>query len=259
MMTDRPGQPAARFLLLAAGALLLCGMLIGAAGMLVALLLTRVGFIGAAPLTGYAAAALMLAAAIHALVVSAMIWSGRNLLNLRRYALNRLPYLHCAIRVMAFLRFFPDGAVRALVEANNALVRICRAGRGRGQTLLLLPRCLQHSSCGQLIVEDISLCKGCGRCDIAGIVKNGYTTSCVVRVATGGEIAKRFVREQRPELVIAVACSREIIEGFAEVSGLPVYAILNEQPEGPCRNTRVSAQQLAEAFAVYTGHSGEKV
>jgi hypothetical protein len=38
--------------------------------------------------------------------------------------------------------------------------------------LLLLPRCLQHSSCSQELSEDIKNCVGCGKCQIAEIVKN---------------------------------------------------------------------------------------
>jgi hypothetical protein len=72
-----------------------------------------------------------------------------------------------------------------------------------------------------------------------------------ISVATGGSQARRIVKDRRPKAILAVACERELTSGIQDVGSIPVLGILNQRPEGPCRNTRVdplAVRQVLEHF-----------
>jgi hypothetical protein len=66
-------------------------------------------------------------------------------------------------------------------------------------------------------------------------------------VATGGTIARRIVVENRPQLIIAVACERDLAHGIQDTFPIPVFGILNQRPHGPCRDTRVMLEEVRKA------------
>jgi hypothetical protein len=72
-------------------------------------------------------------------------------------------------------------------------------------------------------------------------------------VATGGTIARRIVKEQRPRLIIAVACERDLASGIQDAYPLSVYGILNERPNGPCMDTTLCLRHMEEALRRFAG------
>jgi hypothetical protein len=48
-----------------------------------------------------------------------------------------------------------------------------------------------------------------------------------------------------------VACERDLTSGIQDTHPLPVYGILNERPEGPCRNTLVDLTTLEKALRFF--------
>lgn len=90
--------------------------------------------------------------------------------------------------------------------------------------LLLLPHCLRPpEGCpGKMTREGLD-CRDCSRadCKILQIIRAaasiGYTNICV---APGGRLAVRRVAETRPELIVAVACDKELEEGVAAVNSM---------------------------------------
>jgi hypothetical protein len=52
-------------------------------------------------------------------------------------------------------------------------------------------------------------------------------------------MALRLVRDTKPDVIIAVACERDLLSGIRDIYPMPVIGIRNTRPEGPCRNTRV--------------------
>jgi hypothetical protein len=80
-------------------------------------------------------------------------------------------------------------------------------------------------------------------------------------VATGGTLARRVVVETNPELIVGVACERDLASGIVETYPIPVIGILIDRPEGPCVNTRVNVDKVNEALETFLSeHSftGEK-
>jgi hypothetical protein len=49
----------------------------------------------------------------------------------------------------------------------------------------------------------------------------------------------------RPQAIIAVACERDLVSGLQDVAPkIPVFAIPNKRPEGPCKNTFINIEEL---------------
>ena len=60
-----------------------------------------------------------------------------------------------------------------------------------------------------------------------------------ISVATGGTMARRIVKEKRPDLIIGVACERDLTSGIQDAYPIPVFGIYNQRPNGPCFDTDV--------------------
>ena len=133
----------------------------------------------------------------------------------------------------------------AFVAVNNELVLAqCRNGRPPRSVLLLMPHCLQDQDCNVKITHRVENCKRCGKCPIKGLLEIAEKYGVDLAVATGGTIARRIVLEKRPDLIIAVACERDLTSGIQDTTPLPVYGIFNERPFGPCLNTRVALERV---------------
>jgi uncharacterized protein len=119
-----------------------------------------------------------------------------------------------------------DRVEHAGIDLYNALA--LRRGRrfGRGELLVLIPRCLSKEALdGVLGIA--------GRYDVP------------VFVATRGQLARRAIRERRPRAVVAVACERDMTTGLRDVAGkLPVLGLTMRLPNGPCRDAAIDLDVL---------------
>jgi uncharacterized protein len=133
----------------------------------------------------------------------------------------------------------------AFVAVNNELVMAqCRNGNPPRKILLLMPHCLQDQECTVKVTHRAENCKGCGKCPIKDLLELARKYQVDLAVATGGTIARRIVIERRPDLIIAVACERDLTSGIQDTTPMPVYGIFNERPFGPCLNTRVALDRV---------------
>lgn len=152
------------------------------------------------------------------------------------------------VAVARLLGIPKDRVERSFVAVNNQLVLRSGVVASASRVLILLPHCLQVDTCDVRITGDIENCRGCGRCPIAGLVGLGHLHGVHLSVATGGTLARRIIVEQRPRLILAVACERDLTSGIQDAHPLPVYGILNARPHGPCRNTLVDLDKVAAAL-----------
>ena len=65
-------------------------------------------------------------------------------------------------------------------------------------------------------------------------------------VVTGGTAARNTIAREKPEIVLSVACERDLAIGISDVSHIPVLGVLNSRPNGPCVNTSVDVKVLSE-------------
>ncbi len=143
----------------------------------------------------------------------------------------------------------------AFVEVNNELV-MAQVGRTNPDRLLLLmPHCLQRYDCTVKITGNVENCKRCGKCKIKDLVELAEVNHVGLSVATGGTIARRIVVEKRPQIIIAVACERDLTSGIQDSYPVPVYGIFNIRPHGPCFNTQVDLKRVEEAMSYFL-HGG---
>ena len=165
--------------------------------------------------------------ALGAGAVASWLWFGTLLLSfyggvlaLPEGWLERGPYL----RLMSLTSFVSrawgkrDWVEHAAIDVYNALAE--RRGRtvGKGELLVLIPRCLSKQA-------------------LDGVLAIAGRYEVPVFVATRGQLARRVIRERRPRAVVAVACERDMMTGLRDVAGrLPVLGLTMRLPNGPCRD-----------------------
>ena len=175
--------------------------------------------------------------------------TGRDLLISERLRGLVIKYLFPAI--IAFGRLLGidrDTLQQSFVALNNQLVRAKKLRVPTTKVLILLPHCIQLFDCGIKITGDVSKCVRCGKCDISNLLDLSRERGIDIAVATGGTLARKIIVEKRPQLIVAVACERDLTAGIRDAYPLPVLGILNSRPEGPCINTRIVFQQVREAI-----------
>lgn len=132
-----------------------------------------------------------------------------------------------------------------VIRLNNYLVR--RNTHAVNKILLLLPHCIQNSKCDIRLTFDLFKCKRCGQCKIKDLIELAQNSGISISIATGGTIARKVVKEVRPDAIIAVACERDLSSGIVDTYPIPVLGIENERPFGPCIDTTVNLDKVRDA------------
>ena len=191
--------------------------------------------------------AIALAVLLGSLILLALVFAlGRDIYfskKLRSVAIRvLLPVLIGVGRLAGFRR---EQVQHAFVAVNNELVLAqCRNGKPLKSVLLLMPHCLQDKDCKVKVTHQVQNCKRCGKCTIKDLLELSEKYGAHLAVATGGTIARRIVIDTRPDLIIAVACERDLTSGIQDTTPLPVFGIFNQRPFGPCLNTSVALDRV---------------
>ena len=125
----------------------------------------------------------------------------------------------------------------SFVRVSNSVTKATKLDRNPEDEILLilLPRCLTKDQ-----LKEIN-----GLKDIYPL--HIYTVS-------GGELARKKVRELSPTAIIGVACERDLVSGIRDVaSKFSVIGIPNDRPEGPCKNTVIDIKELIDTIEFYVG------
>jgi len=141
-----------------------------------------------------------------------------------------------------------DKVRASFLEFNNALVKAELGAGSRSRVLLLLPHCLQNSACSRILSGDIRNCAECGSCSVCELKQLLPKYSFETRIVGGGGLALKAVEELNPDAVVGVACERELVAALREIRKVPVIAVSNWRPEGPCRNTKVIVDKVDAAL-----------
>ena len=147
-----------------------------------------------------------------------------------------------------------DQVRRSFIVVNNQLV-LNEAKKVRPEKLLiLLPHCLQYHECSVRVTGNIENCKKCGKCKIKELVGLTERYNVPISVATGGTLARRIVVEKKPDIIIGVACERDLTSGIQDSFPIPVFGILNKRPFGPCYDTDIDIELVEKAVKVFLGN-----
>jgi hypothetical protein len=147
-----------------------------------------------------------------------------------------------------------DQVRRSFVAVNNQLVLAEARKVPPEKLLILLPHCLQNHECTVRITGNVENCKACGKCKIKDLVALAKTCNVSMAVATGGTLARKIVVEKLPELIIAVACERDLTSGIQDSYPIPVFGVLNRRPNGPCFDTDVDLDKVEEGLRTFLEH-----
>lgn len=109
---------------------------------------------------------------------------------------------------------------------------------------LLLPHCIQNYDCPFKITSKIENCKKCGKCKIQNLLELKEKYNVEIKVATGGTLARLFIKEKKPEIIIAVACKRDLISGIFDTFPMKVYGVYNKIVNSPCINTDLDIKEI---------------
>ena len=134
---------------------------------------------------------------------------------------------------------------RKFLKINNDYVLKKIKKKINGKILILLPHCIQLYDCEYKITSDINNCRVCGKCVIYNFVdiQNKYQ-NVEIKIATGGTLARKYVKEIKPNLIIAVACKRDLISGIRDAEPFLVYGVFNKIKNESCINTTVAIEDI---------------
>lgn len=143
------------------------------------------------------------------------------------------PLLPLILKIGTKLGLSKDRLANSLLQVGNRITAANAKLIQSTELLILLPRCLTKVMRDE--VNEMASCYG-----------------IVAHVCGGGQQARQLLTEKRPKGVIAVACERDLMAGVQDVgAAIPVIAIANKRPEGPCRNTHIDLLELENAFRTF--------
>lgn len=141
-----------------------------------------------------------------------------------------LSFLSKAVWLGAKFGINRDRVSSSFIKAHNLMLKSHVTELRADTFLVLLPRCLEKNAKRQVVER-----------------ANGKAVQVVT--AAGGEEARKAIKQYRPSLILAIACERDLISGIKDVAKkIPVLAVPNRRPEGPCKNTQVYLEDLDDAL-----------
>jgi hypothetical protein len=151
------------------------------------------------------------------------------------------PHLHFemlftrALKLSKLFGFSRDQLGHSFVKVYNSVSRAVRKPGPNEKLLILLPRCLTKD-------------------ELKKIMDFKHVYGVEVCTVSGGELARKKVKEFKPTAVIGVACERDLVSGIRDVGGkFSVIGIPNIRPHGPCKDTHVDMDELEKAIRFYVG------
>ena len=236
--------------------LLTCGLLVGTAVIL--WLIPYVGFSNIHPKLPIIMAIVFASIVLFLIgggltLVFTILW-GKNLFFNRRIRGVIIRFLFPLLVVVGrSIGMDKDQIRRAFVAINNQLVLAEARAVNPEKLLILLPHCLQNHECAVKVTGNVNNCKACGKCKIRHLVSLSKKYKVPMSVATGGTLARRIVVDKKPNIIIGVACERDLTSGIQDSYPIPVYGIFNNRPNGPCYDTDVDLDLVEQGVIAVLG------
>lgn len=155
------------------------------------------------------------------------------------------------LKILKFFKFKEKEVQNFFIKINNQVCLQSKFKFEKEDVIILLPHCIQKSSCRIKITSNINWCKKCGNCDIEKILNLKEKYKISIYVATGGTLARKIIKEKKPKAIIAVACERDLISGILDCKGSNIIGVYNQRPNGPCFDTRVDIEKIEKAICFF--------
>lgn len=168
---------------------------------------------------------------IFSLLLLLTVITNRNFLFFRKKSGLHIEWVYPVIyKLASFFKISKDRVSNSIIKINNALVYIMKKRFKAENLLVLLPRCFEKSIKEKVIA-----------------ITQKY--NCQTFIATGGSSARQIVQKVNPDAIIGVACERDLISGMSDSKKtLPIIAIPNYRPNGPCKDTNIDIEELERAI-----------
>lgn len=141
----------------------------------------------------------------------------------------------CVFRLADIVGISRDRVGHSFVKVTNNISRIYKPAGRQEKLLLLLPRCLTK--------EQLREING---------LKEIYPIT--IHTVSGGELARKKVKETKPTAIIGVACERDLVSGIRDVgTKFSVIGIPNRRPNGPCKDTNIDMAELIDTIEFFVG------
>lgn len=128
-----------------------------------------------------------------------------------------------------------DRVGHSFVRVSNVVARALKPQARQENLMILLPRCLAKEQLRAI-----------------NALKERYPLT--VHTVSGGELARKKVKELKPTAIIGVACERDLVSGIRDVGNrFSVIGIPNQRPQGPCKDTLIDMKELIDAIEFFVG------
>lgn len=181
--------------------------------------------------TSYAVVIFLILLDISALLILATVSTRKPFaFFLKNKELTNLPLMNLAVKIGGIFGLSKDRLTNSMLQTSNLITRALYKGVHPDDLLILVPRCLSRFT----------------RTELTALTeKYGITFF----TAGGGNAAREVLIKRKPKAIIAVACERDLLSGVQDVKGrIPVIAIANKRPEGPCKNTFIDFSEMEDAI-----------
>jgi len=189
---------------------------------------------------------------LGAMACLAEVWptfrSGADYLRTRRTAIRWDGAWVRAFRPLARFLGREEAWILSFCAWNNRQVRLHFQSHRARNALVLLPHCIQESSCKAAILEDLGHCYSCGRCPAGDILASVLEARWNCRINNRSHKIYRDAREFKPDLIVAVSCADRLVKGLVKLSEVPSYVIPLALPHGMCVDTTLSVPHLQAAM-----------
>ncbi|GAX90318.1 DUF116 domain-containing protein [Effusibacillus lacus] len=171
------------------------------------------------------------------LLIVATVLTGKNFVpHYKGKHIALSPLLPMIVKIGGRMGLSKDRISNSLLQVGNRITAANVKQIQSRELLILLPRCLTK------VMRD-------------SINEIAARYNVVAHVCGGGQQARQLLAEKKPKGVIAVACERDLMAGVQDVgAAIPVIAIANKRPEGPCRNTHIDLLEMENAFRTFLGN-----
>ncbi len=170
-------------------------------------------------------------AGIFSLLLILTVITNKNFLFFRKKAGLHLELFYPAVyKIASFFGISRDRVSNSMIKVNNALIYITKDKFKSENLLILLPRCFEKS-----VREEV--------------LRITQKYNCQIFIATGGSSARQIVGKVNPDAIIGIACERDLISGMSDsIKTIPIIAIPNRRPNGPCKDTNMDIEELEKAI-----------
>ena len=98
----------------------------------------------------------------------------------------------------------------------------------------------------------------CGKCQIGPLLDMAERIGIKICVAGGGRQALAAVKAGPIDVIVAVACEKELMQGMLAVLPRAVLAVCNTRPKGDCHDTHVDVAAVETAVRSLTEAASQK-